>query len=57
MRANKQIWALARYIYDYIPNAAPAEWEEVIDHFYDFAVELSKKISNNEFTGSNNHED
>jgi len=69
VRNNKQIWRLAEWLYwnvfDFIYPACErfcVVWEKedanTRNHMYDKALELQKKLINNEFvTTSDNHED
>ena len=66
-RANKQIWRLARWVYEEIcmgvcdPNEQENLFEQLpnrdCNKMYDKAAELLKKIQNNDFTGGDNHRD
>lgn len=69
MRANKQIWRVAKFLHEDVrqhwatpyKDEAYCSFEEchksVRDFYYDRAAELLKKISNNDFTGGDNHRD
>jgi len=60
-RNNPQIWRLAEFTANKIGFIVGATWisygTQDRNKAYDFAAELLKKISNNEFTGPDNHKD
>jgi len=62
IRNNSQIWRIAKWLYDNVPKYEmyyPWKTEEQSgkDRWYDKALELQRKIMNNEFTGEDSHAD
>lgn len=68
-RNNKQIWRLARYLFDIFESSGDWVWDssEYSVHtdqisqsyknkMYDKSVELQRKLQNNGFTGDDDHD-
>ena len=57
-RANKQIWRLAKWTYNaFSQRSFQTLAESKKNWYYDKAAELLKKISNNDFVGTDSHID
>lgn len=63
LRSNKQIWRIAKWMYDeircYHCDSSGTRWGSPIirDWWYDTALTLQRKLINNEFTGEDIHAD
>ena len=59
IRSNKQIWRLAEWLHNNVVVFIDVDWIDTRvpyrNNLYDKAVNLLKKINNNEFTGEDNH--
>lgn len=61
IRSNRQIWRVAKFMFNAATIVGDGDFKDMRpwyrNRLYDKTAELLKKITNNEFTGRDNHED